>query len=554
MMRYLLLGAVSFVSAFSYGQSNKFTFKLGAEYELPRKSEDLSFFGNDKDGIVNLSLKKEELTILRFDPKSLSQSSDKVIPLEDATRNLNSETVLDFGTNYFWLHSDWDKSGGKEILYCDKIDVSSGKIVDGNRKLIETTRIAGLSTNNGFFNIKTTQKYSYDYDADHKKVLVTYRLWPEEKKDKLNYDKIGFYVFDENMTKLWGGEFSMPYTEAIMDNSDFSMDSQGNGYILAKVYDSEKRKEKDKETGMPAYHFEVLKFTKDSKKVITSSISIDDNFIRETTLIESALHEMLIACTYSKKSKGKGTDGIFLAQLDASGKVVKYKNGYYEFPLEELTKFESARSKRRMEKKDDYEAPNIKVRSVDVLSDGSVFIACEEFYVVEHYNNNNRGIGGFGGVGIGLGSSNYTYTFYYEDILAAKISATGQFEWLRKIPKKQRSGSRDSYQKKNPYRGTMGFKLISDASGFYFLYLDNKKNMEMEDDDVAKYHQDGFGGQVVVAKLDPKGLLTKALLFDTREEDVMLFPANFTRINNTQFVGRARVKKNIFQPLLITVK
>ena len=100
----------------------------------------------------------------------------------------------------------------------------------------------------------------------------------------------------------------------------------------------------------------------------------------------------------------------------------------------------------------------------------------------------------------------------------------------------------------------MGFKLISDASGFYFLYLDNKKNMEMEDDDVAKYHQDGFGGQVVVAKLDSKGLLTKTLLFDTREEDVMLFPANFTRINNTQFVGRARVKRNIFQPLLITVK
>lgn len=541
-MRYFLLGAICLSSLWSIGQSKKFTFKLGAEYELPRKSEDLAFFGNDKDGIVNLSLKKEELTILRFDPTSLAQSSEKVIPLEDATRNLNSEIVLDFGTNYFWLHSDWNKGEGTELLYCDKIDATSGKIIDGNRKLIETTKIAGVQSNSGYFNIKTTNKYSYDYDADHKKVLITYRLWPEEKSDKKNYDKIGFHVFDENMQKIWGGEFTMPYTEAIMDNSDFSMDSEGNAYMLAKVYDSEKRKEKDKETGMPAYHFEVLKFMKGSSTVKTARISVDDNFINETTLIENTNHQMLIACTYSKKSRSKGTDGVFLAQLDAAGKVVKYKNGYYEFPLEEMTKFESARAKRRMEKKDDYEAPNVTVRSVDVAADGSVFIACEEFYVVTTYNS-SRTMG-----------SNYTYTFYYEDIYAAKISADGKFEWLRKIPKKQRSTSRDSYQRKNPYRGTLGYKLISDASGYYFLYLDNKKNMEMEEDDVAKYHVDGYGGQVVVAKLDPSGKLTKELLFDTREEDVMLFPANFSRINNTQFIGRARLKKNIFQPLLITVK
>ena len=71
---------------------------------------------------------------------------------------------------------------------------------------------------------------------------------------------------------------------------------------------------------------------------------------------------MVIACTYSKKSKGNGTDGIFLALMDQTGKINKYKNGYYEFPLAELEKFESASSKRKMEKKDDYEAPNLNVQ------------------------------------------------------------------------------------------------------------------------------------------------------------------------------------------------
>ena len=50
---------------------------MGTEYELPRKTEDLAFFGNDKDGIVNLCIKKEELNIVRFDAQSLRKTSEK---------------------------------------------------------------------------------------------------------------------------------------------------------------------------------------------------------------------------------------------------------------------------------------------------------------------------------------------------------------------------------------------------------------------------------------------------------------------------------------------
>jgi hypothetical protein len=136
------------------------------------------------------------------------------------------------------------------------------------------------------------------------------------------------------------------------------------------------------------------------------------------------------------------------------------------------------------------------------------------------------------------------YTYYYEDILGAKISKTGNFEWLRKVPKKQRGGSG---------RGTMSYKLVSDATGYYFLFLDNKKNMELEEDEVAKYHIDGAGGQLVVAKIDNAGNISKEIVFDTREEEVRLYPAEFKRINGNQFIGRAKMKRGDFQPLLITV-
>jgi len=536
-MKHLLVAFATLLTTLSFAQSKKFTFKLGSEYELPRKAEDLSFFGNDKDGIINMGLKKEELTILRFDPKTLEQSTEKKIELPEMTRNFNSETVVDFDANYYWLHSDWDKESETESLYYDKIDVTSGKITQSNKKLFDASKIAGkyLESTSRFMQLyfqKSAGKYDFNYDADHTKLLISYRLVPEEKNDKKNYDKIGFYVYDNKMNKLWNNEFTMPYTEQIMDNIDFSVDSKGNAYMLAKVYESEKRKEVDKETGAAGYHYEVLKFSKDSKKIINTTINIGDYFIRSASLIENSLHEMVIACTYGKKAKGGGTDGVFLSLMDQSGKINKYRNGFYEFPLAELEKFESARSKKKMEKKDDYEAPDLRVRNIVVESDGSVFIGLEEYRLVITTYTDSRG------------NTTTTYNYYYNDILGAKIGASGNFEWLRKIPKQQRGTNAD---------GTLGYKLVSDATGYYFLFLDNKKNMELAEDEVPKAHINGFGGQVVVAKIDNAGNVSKELVFDTREEDVMLFPRMFKRINGNQFIGRAKMKRGDFQPLLITV-
>ena len=436
--------------------------------------------------------------------------------------------------NYYWLHSDWDKGTEKEMLFYDKIDVATGKITEHNQKMIETTRLAGATARlTGFYRYKLDGKYKFNYDGEQKKLLVSYRLHPDERNDKKNYDKIGLQVFDDHMKKIWGNEFRMPYTEAIMDNSDFSVDGKGNAYLLAKVYDSDARKEKDKATGKPGYHFEVMKFTKDRKEITHTTIAVEDYFVKQPSLIEDGANNMVIACTYSKKAGSGGTDGIFLAVADQDGKVTKYKNGYYEFPIAELEKFESARTKRKMEKKDDYESPDLLVKNVIVEPDGGIFIACEENHSETTTMSDGRG-----------GYTTYT-TYYYDDMLGVKVNASGAFEWLRKVPKRQKGGNGT---------GGMSFKLVADDAGYHFLFLDNKKNMELADDEVPKYHLDGKGGQVVVATLDNSGALTKELLFDTREEDVKIYPADFSRINGNQFIGRARVKKNLYLPLLITGK
>jgi hypothetical protein len=57
----------------------------------------------------------------------------------------------------------------------------------------------------------------------------------------------------------------------------------------------------------------------------------------------------------------------------------------------------------------------------------------------------------------------------------------------------------------------------------------------------------------VVAKVDNAGVVSKELVFDTREEEVKIYPSKFKRINGNQFIGRGKMKKGGFKPLLITV-
>ena len=45
------------------------------------------------------------------------------------------------------------------------------------------------------------------------------------------------YVFEKNMAQVWNKEVKMPYTEKKMNNLDYSVDSEGNGYMLTTVYD-----------------------------------------------------------------------------------------------------------------------------------------------------------------------------------------------------------------------------------------------------------------------------------------------------------------------------
>lgn len=566
-MKYIVWLLMSFIATSSSAQGRKFSYKLGEAYGLPRKTDDLAFIGNNKDGIMNLSLKDKELIILKFNPKNLTQASEQSINLPEATKNFNSEDVISIGGNYYWLHSDRDKDDN-ELLYYDKIDVANGKLA-GSNLLIKTTKIDGRTPKTGFLTkMKTVDKYKFNFDAVRKYLLITYRLIPEKENDKKNYDKLGFAVFDANMNKVWANEYTMPYTEAVMDNSDFCIDQNANAYLLARVFNSDDRHIVDKKNLKPDYRFEVLKFSKDNNQISKTVIDLDQFYIREAKLIETKNNDLMVICSYGKKPFTGTCSGLYLANIDNQGTLHKYNNtGYFNFSSYALSASESGNAGDEVEVNDTMNIANLKIQDIIVGNDGNIFIACEQFYTTSSANSDRSAARDFSRfVSPNDAAMRDWYyqrfqtaeklAYHYEDIYAIKLQASGKVEWIRKIPKRQNSQyiKYGYYEPGHPYTGSMSFKLMADSAGYYFLLVDNEKNVNLGVYESPGIHLDGFGGQLMVAKLDQKGKITKEILFDTKSEDIDVYPTEFDQINNNQFIGRAKAKKDTFVPLIITVK
>lgn len=201
--RSILIPALM-ATLFSYSQKSNLKFKLGDEYHLPRKAEDIGFTGNEKFGMVNLSVNDDKLFINRFDIATLNKISEEELKMNTSSR-MNSETLVDFGSGFcYWIYSDWDKKNDKKLLFYDKIDIAKGQMAEADHKINETTRIANKESVMFLTNYAKEQyhesfKYSYNYDKTHTKLLISYRLIPESKRDKKNFDKIGLIVLDQSM-------------------------------------------------------------------------------------------------------------------------------------------------------------------------------------------------------------------------------------------------------------------------------------------------------------------------------------------------------------------
>jgi hypothetical protein len=523
-MKKVLLAAILISNAL-FAQNLSYSFS--DEFETVKKHSDMGFYKFNANEYAEVYFRKGDDMIFQFFDESFKnvKKQETVLLPEDSKKYAN-EGFFNVKNDFFWFYSTWDRKTETERLFALPFDKTNLHFSTTAIKLIETGRL------------DPSNKYRFNYSTDSTKMLVTYRVKQKIRNDKLNRDIIGFNLYDHQMNKLYASEIEMPYSEYDMNNLDYEVDSRGNIYMLTEVkinnsLDGEVNKDR---ASRNAFRYELIRVNKQNNTLQAIKINLENKYTNSVILSEDINHDIVIAGYYSDKKNSNSSNGAYIIKLEYNddNSVKSFNTTYCEFPLETLKAYESARSKRKMEKKDkddNLEASNLELSKLMFYPDGSMLIIGEEYYMVTNTYYNGR-------------TTTTTYTYYYNDILVLKVDKNGKTLWCDKIPKQQ-SGS-----------GTADLSFhhhVYDGSDF-FIYLDNIKNIDLPLTETPFPHSSGRGGYLTCVKIGQDGVMTKKSIFDIREEKVRLFPRNFESISGNLILDRLRADRKESKIFKIEIK
>ncbi|MFN3403780.1 MAG: hypothetical protein ACK40G_06770 [Cytophagaceae bacterium] len=484
--------------------------------------------------VLTLKIQKRDYIIQKLDGNGLNFIQEKFY--NDMPDDIVIEKITEFNDRYFVFYSLWDKPNKTEQLFYREIDFEKGTFKDQHVCLLKVQgKITGVPLGSvGYWNYGVSDKFDFQFSYDRSKILIQYRLKPEIKNDDKNYDIIGMHVLDKDLKTVWQKEVKMPYTESMMNNIDYSVDSDGNAYILTTVADeTDDPKPKKKHSN---YHIELLKIQGSAKEIQITPVTLEGKFINSIWLYESPKKTMICAGFYSNIRGNSSVNGILIFQVGKDGFVAS-KNSF-EIPLELLNQNASRKEQKKNEKKDAKDAAefeNLELRKLEILEDGSIILAGEQYYTytVTYTDANGR-------------TSTRTY-YCYNDMLLAKVNPDGKLAWMKKLPKRQVGGAG---------RGGMSYKFISNKNGIYLVYLDHEKNINLSPDEVPVKHQDGAGGFLTAYKVGYNGDVSKISIANMRKVNGFeLFQFSTGRIlpiSEDEFIFEAYKKKK--EDVLIKVK
>lgn len=492
---------------------DKFDYKVSKPYRVIDGAEKYYFSITNNEKTLSVKRDGKDIYMQSFDAKAMKELKREKI--SDLPKGFVIEHMMWFNSKAYCFFSVWDRKNETEQLFYREIDFHSCAFKGKEKRIIAVKgKLTGAPLAIvGFWSVGTADKFSFLLSQDKSKLLVQCRKKPAKRNDAISKDQIGMYVFDEDMEKIAGNTIEMPYTEQMMDNIDYHIDSEGSPYILAKVRaDGSDKNEKGvgKKNKKANYHIELLKVDIPGKKIKISKVAVEGYFIKDIWLYEGTEEHMICAGFYNKKTgsnwsngqwigKSKfsdgNADGIFLFHLNKEGGLDK-KN-FYPIPLEIINQYQKLGTQKRNEKKDSKgkaELSYLDLRELNVQEDGSIIILGEQFYKIYHQSRS----GGY-------------YTYHYEDILMTKIDKDGELVWMRKMPKK-------TYSRR--YRGGLGFKHTELDGNHYLFFMDNVKNMDLSLDKRPNTHIDGLGGFLTAYRVnDSTGKVSKVSIFDSKKLD-----------------------------------
>jgi len=420
-------------------------------------------------------------------------------------KELKMENLVFYGNELLLFSSFSNTKLKKNFLFVQTVNQNTLKLNDDLKKVAEISFEKKSRYNNG--------NYGFEVSRDSSKMLVYYNM-PYDKKDN---EKYGFHVFDINMKELWHKQVVLPYSDQLFDVQDYEVSNNSDVYLVGKLYD-EKFKESIKDE--PNYAYKIIAYKDAGNVSVTSDIELKDKYIQALNIAINNNDEIIGTGFYSNSS-GQGVKGVFFTRLNKeTGKIEKqsYKEFGVDFIKQNLTIKEEKKVDKKIKKGDNVEMYKYYLDNIVFKEDGGVVIVAEQYFVRTStytvYSQNG-------------GSRTYTtYHYYYNDIIVSSISPEGDIVWTEKIAKRQRTSNDQGFYS--------SYALAVKDNKLYFIFNDNVKNYF--DNKQGEYFNGFAGGLkssvVTMVILDTDGNKTKEVLFNTKDQEIIIRPKVCEQLND----------------------
>lgn len=507
MLKFNLVLSFLCVAIFISAQnlSNDFNVSLSKPYEVV-DARDKFYFSDNKGFAYSVKTVEEKVTLQKFDVQNMKEVARKAYAV-DVPYNRGVE-ILQVGDKFYYLFESLDKKSQKRSLHLREVLIDECEF--GKEQSLITSEGAIVNSQNelrpGFMGVGTGSPFIIYKSFDESKILVTYRRKPISKRDAINYDLLGFYVFNTSLELQWGKEVKMPYTEKEMNNIAYTVAKDGTVYMTSLYTESE--------------HLQLIKIPETGELSVSDIEGLGEDFYFKKLVVEENFDGNFNMAGYYyqgftsldfwfDKTSIQNTKGIKYFEISKEGKTLK--SSTIEFPIKLINKYSSKyQQKKNTKKKNNDKAGlrNLSLREFTVNPDGSLFLLGEEYYIEIEYRGQ---------------SNSRVYTYNFRDLVAAKINPDGEVAWMKKLPKRQEG-------KKG--KGGLGVSYLRGTDSHYILFLDNVKNAEIGINEIPEKHKDGLGGFLTAYKIDDAtGSFTKHTLYDSKEvKGTATYQFNTTRI------------------------
>jgi hypothetical protein len=357
------------------------------------------YYLNKGEEFMVVHRSKKTLLLDKFDAKSMKcLSSVEVADFSKAYCIF--ERLLTLNNRHFLLYSSYDKKKKKDRLFYREIDFKLGNFKSEEQVMIEVDgeipmddkSLIDAEQKHIFSHSFNPNRYRFEFSKDSSAILVRHRMKRKKRKDSENKEKMGLYVFNNVLEKVWGRAVEMPYFEPEMTLLDYGVDSKQNGYVFLQKSDRA---------------LELLQYNKGTLQK-TIPLNGFTKYIYQSQILEKQDGNLVFTGFTSNKEKGNAPSGLYFFKVDVDK----------EKPLSDLnTQSISSSLKDKCNSSDSKNSfLNLHLKDCFLQNDGSLILigeAAQSAY------------------------SSYSKVEEKTHILMAKLSTDGAYKWITAIPKRQ---------------------------------------------------------------------------------------------------------------------